>query len=433
MAAGMAVKAIIPVRGSAPLRRAGRAPGCLLRQLGRQLRGLDWLQRTERGCRWVAETRPQLNRVPRYGTLLQELACAADPVSDAPQKAPRISRRREEKTAHVEKRSAREKAAERFRENRPSDDSRQRATSRSRGAAEAAPGGVRHQLVQLPETAPEQLIRRLSGDTAAMAKRARPSLSSPEPGRFSAAKQPAPGRAKTPAPRAQQQRSLLEILSRRARRQLRSSQLSSETAATRLTLDQVPQQPPRQAELESQWRSPIAAPLVNFYAPNTPATDSSAGKPGFRHAERSERSRLHDPALKKPLTDRQFAPLAEPAQRPATAATDPVKTRFRQAAFAPGRPEPSLRQLLQQAHSRDGERLLAPDDDPNPFTVEKQPVPATAAPRNGSAALAAKTAPSGREPRGSHAGRSGRENRDHPGRRSPTARDRRLKRRKKVR
>lgn len=55
--------------------------------------------------------------------------------------------------------------------------------------------------------------------------------------------------------------------------------------------------------------------------------------------------------------------------------TDSARQRPRHQQLEPDRPEPSLWQLLQQAHSRDGERLLAPDDDPNPFTVEKQIVP----------------------------------------------------------
>jgi hypothetical protein len=105
-------------------------------------------------------------------------------------------------------------------------------------------------------------------------------------------------------------------------------------------------------------------------APPARAGGPQGGRPG-----RPVNNRPIDFTEDQPVRTRQFAQRAEPPQRTAEPATDPAKMRSQQPAFDPGKPEPSLRQLLQQAHSRDGERLLAPDDDPNPFTVQKQSVP----------------------------------------------------------
>ena len=413
MAAGMAAKSFFPVKGLTPIRRAGRTPSCLLKQLARQLHGLEWLERTAHWGRWLTQSRPRLSPAPLYGRLLEELAGPLNSTAEPQQKTFRVIRRSEIKTAAAEK-SPRKRfndfSAEKSRAPASFHQAAARAPARKK-PTKSVPAG---KISQLPDKASEQLIRRLGGETAAVAKRSKPFS---KPSRLSTGPGNKQRRLEDVKPSVlgdKKQQNLLEGLSRRVRKYLSVDPTWLKTVGqTQLQTKGLPVLP-QQTDFESQWNSLIEAPTVLFFSRprgnraahhgkeslSAPVSEESRND-RFLTKDRSKPTAASKTSASRPTSQGSIStgqPVSQgsaqqfrtepllathsegPESRQQFRAEPLLATHFdgqrrRQQNSEQGRTEPSLRQLLQQAHSRSGERLLATEGEPNPFTVAKQTVP----------------------------------------------------------
>ena len=199
-------------------------------------------------------------------------------------------------------------------------------------------------------------------------------------------KKPAAGEAPSPIFSEKKQRNLITELSRRIRRRLSLELTSLEKSGQTWPTLQVLPESLRRADLESQWNSVIADPLVRFSVPlgakkrreeekePLPArlTPVLGQVPKFRSLVSTLPGRS---TAVKELVASDHAQALEPSPREVPSlSVDSASPIFRKEELEQDRPEPTLQQLLQQAHFRDGERLFASSDELKFSTVKKKSV-----------------------------------------------------------